>query len=340
MSSQQVAPYRPSRRVRIGVLLGTRYLVMKGEREGHMPAVAELLELASAAEAEGLDSIWVGDSLVSKPRLEPLSMLSALAAHTMRIRLGTAVLLPALRPPVPLAQTLATVDILSEGRLTVAAGVGGAFTEGQKQDWLAAGFAPETRAGRLTETVQILKTLWSQDHVTFEGRHFHFDNLTLRPRPVQPGGPPILLGTHARTGSQTQYRRAAQWADGMISITDSPEQFRATATTVANLVDRAGRDPSQFQKVMYLTVNVNEDEAAAAREADDFLVSYYGVRHWGDRWGPFGAAHAVAQRMREYAEAGADHLVVRFASWDQPEQFGRFVTEVVPVFEHLHSNVS
>ena len=108
--------------VKIGVLLATRGLVMRAQREG-TPANAEaFLELAERAEAADLDSIWVGDSLVSKPRLEPVTALAAASARTRRVRLGTAVMLPAIRHPVPLAHSLATLDVLSGGRLVVGAG--------------------------------------------------------------------------------------------------------------------------------------------------------------------------------------------------------------------------
>ena len=66
---------------------------------------------------------------------------------------------------------------------------------------------------------------------------------------------------------------------------------------------------------------------------DDFLISYYGVRHWGERWGPWGTPNEIVRKMQEYIEAGAQHLIVRFASWDQREQFDRFAKEVLPHFK-------
>ncbi|MEX2598906.1 MAG: hypothetical protein WD533_04540, partial [Dehalococcoidia bacterium] len=85
-------------------------------------------------------------------------------------------------------------------------------------------------------------------------------------------------------------------------------------------------------RTFYMTVNINDDVDTAAAEADDFLMAYYGVRHWKGRWGPWGNARAVAERMVEYANAGARHLIVRFASWDQPSQWARFEQEVLPAF--------
>ena len=131
--------------VKLGVLLPTRGMLL-GDGP---PADAErVIELACRAEAAGLDSVWVGDSLTAKPRLEPLVTLAAVAARTERVRLGTAVLLAALRHPVLLAQTMATVDLISQGRLVIAAGVGGAFNDEQRHEWRAAGVEPSRRASR------------------------------------------------------------------------------------------------------------------------------------------------------------------------------------------------
>ena len=320
------------RTTKIGILLGTRGLVMRAQREGRHPDADGVLELAQRAEAAGLDSVWVGDSLVSKPRLEPVAVMAALAARTSRVKIGTAVLLAANRSPVPLAHSLATVDVLSHGRVVVAAGVGGAFTPEQARDFTAADVDPATRAGRLTETVRIMKRLWTEEHVTFDGRHFHLDDVTLHPRPVQEGGIPLLLATHFRTGSEGQARRAARYSDGIIAITDSPEEYARTVAKVEELALFEGRDPARLQRAYYLTVHIDDDAAAARAQADDFLMAYYGVNHWGDSWGPWGPATLVAQRMRAFAQAGADHLIVRFASWDQLAQWERFEAEVLPAF--------
>ena len=321
--------------VKIGVLLATRGLVMRAMRESR-PADASLVPtFAERAEAAGLDSIWVGDSLLSKPRLEPVATLAAIAGRTSRIRIGTAVLLPALRHPLTLAHSLATVDILSQGRLVIGAGVGGGFTPAQQQDWTATGVSPQARAGRLTEMVQVMKRLWSEDHVSFFGKHFTLEDVTLDPKPIQPGGPPILLATHLATGSEAQYRRAARHASGIMGISDSPNDYVQVLRRVGELATAEGRDWEDMERAFYMTVNINSNAEAGAAEADDFLMAYYGVRHWTGRWGPWGDTQAVAEAMAAYAEAGARELVVRFASWDQASQLEQFVGKVVPAFREL-----
>jgi alkanesulfonate monooxygenase SsuD/methylene tetrahydromethanopterin reductase-like flavin-dependent oxidoreductase (luciferase family) len=322
----------PDSRTKLGLLLGTRGLVMQAQREGRAADADVMLELAERAEAAGLDSVWVGDSLVSKPRLEPVAAMAGIAARTKRVRIGTAVMLPALRHPVTLAHSLATVDVLSHGRLVIGAGIGGAFTPEQAKDWTAADVDAKRRAGRFTELVQIMKRLWTEEHVSFDGQHFKVDDVTLYPRPVQPGGVPILLATHYRTGFERQALRAARHGDGIIGISDHPDEFAQTVTKVDELAAAEDRDPSTFEHVYYLTVHIGDNAAAAKAEAEDFLVSYYGVNHWGDRWGPWGNADTVVEKMRAFAQAGADHLVVRFAGWDQRDQWARFEAEVLPRF--------
>ena len=317
---------------KVGLLLGTRGMVMQAQREGKAPSADVFLGLAERAEAAGLDSVWLGDSLVSKPRLEPVSAMAAVAARTSRVRIGTAVLLPAVRHPVPLAHSLATVDVLSNGRAIVGAGVGGAFNDDQRRDWTAAGVDPAGRVGRFTESVRIMKRLWTEDEVSFDGKHFTLDHVALEPRPIQVGGVPILLATHHRTGSEVQVRRAARYGDGVIGITDTPEQYAQMLARVGEAAAVAQRDASAFHRVYYLTVNIGPDRQAAEAEAHDFLMSYYKVPHWGSSWGPWGPPQEATARIAEFGDAGADTVIVRFASWDQLRQWERFEQDVWPAF--------
>ena len=144
----------------------TRHLLMAGDAPSNIEPV---LSMAETAERAGLDSVWVGDSLTAKPRLEPLTTLSAVALRTHRVRLGTAVLLAALRQPVGLAHALGTLDLISGGRLVVGAGVGGAFNDAQRQEWRNAGVDPSRRASRFEETVEVARRLTGGESVSHHG---------------------------------------------------------------------------------------------------------------------------------------------------------------------------
>ena len=330
MTQQQSSPSQSKKTPKIGFLLPTRGLLLAEDRP---QSANRILEMASRAEEGGLDSVWVGDSLTAKPRLEPLTTLAAVAARTSRVRLGTAVLLMALRHPVLLAQTLGTVDLISQGRLMIAAGVGGAFNAEQEGEWKAAGVSARRRAGRLEEMVRIIKSLGRGDTVDFSGRHFDLDSVTVKPWPVQKDGVPIYLACHWRSRAKdAQIRRAARLADGVISISDTPEEHALVIEAVRAEAAEAGRDPDALETVMYLTVNMDTDLARAEAESERYLLGYYGAEIWGDRWGPFGGPERVKERISEYLEAGADTVIVRFASFEPEQQLSTFLEQVAPEF--------
>ena len=313
----------------MGILLPTRGLLIGDDPPGSADGI---IALARRVEAAGLDSVWVGDSLTAKPRLEPLAMLAAIATHTQRVRLGTAVLLVALRHPVLLAQTLATVELLSKGRLIIGAGVGGAFNEDQQREWRAAGVNPRQRAGRLEEIVQIVQGFASGEPVTFSGKHFNLDGVRIAPRNTQQGAIPILLASHWRAQQDAQMSRAARLGDGLISISDTPAEYCQLVQRVRAIHADLGRDPEKFEAAFYMTVNLNSNESQAEAEATEFLTRYYGSNIWGTRWGPFGGPERIKERMAEYVEAGAQTLVVRFASFEPQRQLENFLEQVAPEF--------
>ncbi|MFQ6026075.1 MAG: LLM class flavin-dependent oxidoreductase [Dehalococcoidia bacterium] len=315
-------------KTRLGVLLPTRGILLKEEP----PTDADLiLKLARSAESAGLDSVWVGDSLTAKPRLEPLTALAAVAATTKKVRLGTAVLLMALRHPVLLAQSMNTVDLISRGRLMIAAGVGGAFNDAQQQEWRAAGVAANRRASRLEEMVQIIKGLSAGEKVDFQGRNFALDSVAIGHPPLRQGGVPVLLACHWRSPArEAQFARAGRWGDGFISISDTPDEYSQVVNAVSEAAAEFGRDPSRLEKVIYLTVNMDADLARAEAESEKYLLGYYGANIWGDRWGPFGDPQRVQDRIAQYVAAGAETVVVRFATFDPERQLEVFLDQVAP----------
>lgn len=313
----------------LGIVLPTRGVILAG---GDSPNAGLIVKMARLAEDAGVDSVWVGDSLVAKPRLEPLAALAAVAVSTSRLRMGTSVLLAALRHPVLLAQTAATVDQLSEGRLTLAIGVGGAFTDAQQNEWAIAGVEKRTRATRVEEIIEVMRGLWSGDPVTFHGKHFDLDEVSLGYRPYQRPGVPILLATHSGEGRDRQPARAARLSDGIISISDSPEEFASVRARVAEEAVAIGRSPDELKSVYYMTVNLDPDAARGKEEGVRWVTDYYGLNFWGDRWGPYGDTEGVIERIRQFTAAGADEVIVRFASYDQPRQMEIFAKRVLPAF--------
>src|SRR5882757_2662798 len=148
---------------RLGYLLPTRERIMEGVHE-----TAPLLALAEKAEALGFDSVWVGDSLLARPRHDPLTLLAAVAARTRKVEMGTAVLLPALRNPVVLAQQVATLDRISEGRLILGIGIA-SDVPNIRSEFVAAGVPFEKRVGILVEGVALSRALWTGKPVEWDG---------------------------------------------------------------------------------------------------------------------------------------------------------------------------
>ena len=203
--------------IKIGLLLQNRRPVLGGQH----PQDAELMfSMAQRVEEAGLDSIWVGDSLMYNPRLEALTLLAALAARTQRVRLGTSILLAALRQPALLAAAAGTLDVISRGRMVLGVGIGSNFTEEQRDEWQAewsaAGVDSSRRVSRLEEVVEIVKRLGAGENVSFSGRHFDLDSVSILPRAVQQGGVPFLFVCDSARRREVQVRRAVRLGDGII----------------------------------------------------------------------------------------------------------------------------
>lgn len=317
-----------SERLKLGILLPTRGLLLDGERPTNIQPV---LDMAKQVEKAGLDSVWVGDSLTAKPRLEPLSTLSAIAAQTNTVRLGTAVMLMGLRHPLLLAQTMATVDLVSQGRLIIATGIGGAFNDAQKKEWESVSVDASRRAGRLEEMIRVIKSLNKGENVTYHGRHFDIDDTVMLPVSGRDSGVPILLACHGRSKvRRTQIQRAASLADGIISISDTPDEYAEVVKDFHNAVSNGGRDLSEVQTTMYMTINMDENVDKAKSDSEEWLLGYYGANIWGSRWGPFGDSQRVLDTILQYQDAGAETVIVRFASFDQDGQLNDFLSKIAP----------
>ena len=316
-----------AKKKKIGVLLPTRGILMRGNQPEN---INSSLQMAEIVEEAGLDSVWVGDSLTAKPRLEPLTTLSAISRVTSKVRLGTAVLLAPLRHPVSLAQAATTVDLISEGRLVLGMGVGGAFNEEQRMEWENVGVKPRHRAGRFEELLKVFKPLTRGESVTFHGKHFSLNNVSIMPVSPQPNGVPVVITAHGRLNSERQYRRVLL-GDGSISISDFPNEYKKSLLSVESMAkNEMEQHHREIERIYYMTVNLGTDPSHAREEADEFLRMYYGINIWDERWGPWGSCSETVSRMNEYFDAGADTVIVRFASFDQVTNLERFLSEVVP----------
>lgn len=244
----------------------------------------DLIETAKSAEQSGFSSIALNDHFNST--VAPLLGLQAMAATTSHIRVSTAVLNQDLRHPAVLAKELATLDVLCGGRLEVGLGAGWVRAD-YEQSGIPFEAAP-TRIGRLQETVDILKQLFAEGACTFTGEHFNIEKLETTPKPVQPGGPPILIGGGGRKILTMAARRAdiiqvlgqAFGTEGAVVDDLSSFRFDAFEERVGWIADAAGDRFEDIElSLMLVFVAITDDIERAATGFLDFLsatVSRYG----------------------------------------------------------------
>jgi probable F420-dependent oxidoreductase len=305
-----------------GVLIPTREAVMSGR-----PETAPLLTMADRAEAAGFDSVWIGDSITARPRHEPLTLMAAIAGRTRRVRLGTGVLLPALRPPVVLAHLVGTLDRIAEGRVILGVGIATDMPAIRKE-FAAVGVPFERRVGRFLETLEICRALWSRDGVSFSGKHFTLDNVTMEPKPHRPGGPPIWIGG----SGPTALREAARF-DAWFPTGPSVEDFAAKFPGVQAAARAAGRPVDAVRGAAYLTLALDSDRAAAEQRLHGFLESYYAApaRTILARQATFaGPIEGCVEWLQRWIDVGARHLVLRFAGGDQLAQVDEAASRLLP----------
>ncbi len=305
----------------------------------------DLISAAKVAEASGyFHGVWVGDNLLSKPRLESIVTLSALAAHTSTVTLGTICLASfPLRDPILLAIQWASLDVLSGGRTILAVCNGASEFDGPQfaHELEVMGVKSNQRVGRVIEGIRILRRLWSEEQVTHQGKYFQFDDVECLPKPVQKPMP-ILIAANPKPGQADDatvdriMRRVAKYADGWQTDATPVETFRQRFQIIQEYAHQGGRDPSKFDSCLHLMVNINNDRDEAYKEAEVFLTSYYGAgaisRERAELWLAYGPPEAVIEKIQAYIDAGCTTPVLRFVSPDLSGQLQRCIEEVLPAF--------
>ncbi|GGS25423.1 N5,N10-methylene tetrahydromethanopterin reductase [Streptomyces aureoverticillatus] len=312
----------------VGVLLPTREQAITGTF-----AASPLLDFAREAEQLGFDSLWAGDSLTARPRLDPLVVLSAAAAVTSRVTLGTAALTPALRHPLTGAHQVASLDHVAGSRLALGLGSGFPMPE-TEEEFAAVGASFSGRAARLDEIVSLWRQAW-QAHRTggrsdFEGRFWQARGLERLPAPQRPGGPPLWLA-----GSDTPrvLERVARHYDGWMPFLPSADGYAAAWRRIGELAAAAGRDAGAITPALYATITVNQDAAAARAELEHYIGHYYGrsleqmaaVQAYA-----WGSADQCARALAAYVRSGARHLIIRIGSLEGAGQLKQIADAVLP----------
>ena len=303
--------------------------------------VEEMLDLSEAADRSRLfDAIWVGDSLLGKPRLESIALLAAVAARTRTVQLGPACLASyPLRDPVLLAYQWASLDLISGGRTILIGCTGLVEQPGAQVEGALYRLAPRDRVRRLIEWTQILRRLWTEDDVSFEGDQYRFQHVTIDPKPAAEPHPPIWFANNTygeRELVVRTLRRAARHGDGWQTSVHQLDELSWRIPELRRLVAEAGKDPQRFPMSIYHNVNVDEDRERALDESQRFLETYYQPtkfpRPQVESWVAHGAPEDVVAHLLRLAALQPTQITLRITSFEQTRQFQRLTEEVLPRF--------
>ncbi|HZV96142.1 MAG TPA: TIGR03619 family F420-dependent LLM class oxidoreductase, partial [Candidatus Nitrosocosmicus sp.] len=273
-----------------------------------------------------IDSIWLSDRLSSPvPVPEVMTTLAAIAARTTTLKFGPSVIVLPYRTPVVAAKEMATVDWLSRGRLFPAVGVGVELP----REFEASGVAFRERGRRTDEAIRVIRMLWTQDEVTFQGEFYKLDRITVLPKPWQ-SPPPIWIGGK----SEAAQKRTARLGDGWMPSFITPDEFRIGVERVQELAAAERREVPADHFGTLINFALAESPDAAAAMAGPFIprgrVDEATIRQCT----AFGPAEVVASRIEEYVKGGGSKFILRplCPSDRMLDQLARLAAEVIPAF--------
>jgi alkanesulfonate monooxygenase SsuD/methylene tetrahydromethanopterin reductase-like flavin-dependent oxidoreductase (luciferase family) len=311
----------------IGLLLHTRQIIRK---EDAAKSFDELWADAARAEELGFDHIWLGDSVtvLEKARGDCLTTMAALAARTSAIKIGAVPMLPALRNPVLLAHALATLDVISKGRIILGVSVGPVRDYIQRQ-FAACGVPPQEKAGRLSECIEIMRRLWSETTINYEGRYYKLNDVGILPHPIQQPGIPVWI---AADRNENGFKRVGRLGDGWVTLASTLERFAAARNKIdgyAREHGRAGRCPVS---ALYATFNIQSDGGRARDEGWRWMERFFQQpkEKISYHFTLFGTAQECVRLLKGYAEAGLTAIIARIASDDAPAQARILLNEIKP----------
>ena len=322
-------------RARYGLTLSNRSVLLG------MSTVAEMIDLAVEADgADVWDSVWLGDSIFAKPRLDALVALGALAARTDRVALGVGCMasMP-LRDALLLAYQWLSFDFLSGGRSIFVACQGQREAGGGKfaEEFAAFGIDPSTRSRRMEEAIEILRLVSMTENASYEGTYNRFQDVTVLPRPAQQ---PLPIWVTANPNpafpklSERALRRVARLGDGWMTTANTPESFTTNLAAIRRYaLDEGRRLGEDFEACLYYNVHVTDDPEQGMDQVASYLKDYYGVdydRDFLERWVAVGDPDRCAALIGEFVEAGATTITLRLVARDEHEQFRRVTEEVLP----------
>lgn len=318
--------------------------------------LTDLLDLAELTEQKGFDSVWVGDSLFSKPRLEPLALLAAISQRTERVSLGTSCLVTSTRNPLYLALEWATLDHLAGGRTILGACMGNP-EEGVQREFGALGLPFRERASVFEEGVAVIRELWTEGVTSYSGEHFDYDDVSFYSgtemeafRPLQQP-PPIWVVSNirlvgdlddetARNRLERSCRRIVELGSGWMTCCRArhPDEVREQLSYLRQAAERAGRSLDDYTISYQVTMNIADSVNEADAAIGSYISQYYPELSKSvdlGNWGPVGTPDDILAWFEEFAAAGVDHFICRFGDIDQFGQVEKFANHVMPRLKEM-----
>ena len=289
----------------------------------------EQFAIVRRVDALGFDSIWTGDHVsFHHPLYESLTLLASYIGITSRVKLGVGVYLLALRHPTVAAKITSTLDALSGGRLIFGVGVGGE----NPKEFEACGIPHQERGARVTEGIDVVRTLWRDSPASFKGRFTQFEGVSIDPKPVQTPAPPIWVGGR----SDAALARAGRQGDGWISYVVQPERYKQSLAKIEAAASAAGRSLDGFAKGHLTFITLGKDYESAERVWVDRLSKRY-AQDFGPlakKYGIIGTPDQCAEQLQRYIEAGCSYFVLDAIcdAADEARQIETFAAEIFPKF--------
>jgi probable F420-dependent oxidoreductase len=303
-----------------------------------VPDIDSIVAYARRAEELEYESLWAWDHIFLGtarpfPFLESMATLAVLARETDRVELGTGVLVLPLRGAAVLAKTATTVELISNGRLTLGLAVGW-----YEREFNACG-VPFKRRGRIfEENLELMQQFWTGERVSGEARGVPFRNALMLPRPEPRPRPRVLIGGYV----DNALKRVAERSDGWLTYFYEPGPFASSWRRIQEYAEAAGRDPSALGNVAQLTLCVDDSFEAADRRARQFIADYFDLPAWSECTAESairGTPEQCAEQIAEQAAAGAEHICLVPCDYEL-EQVERFAAEVRPLVSEIRVGVA
>jgi len=293
-----------------------------------------LIEHAVRAEELGYSSVWVWDHMFLGSRNvfpvhDSLTILTAVAVATKRVRLGTGILVLSIRNPVILSKQVATLDVLSEGRVTL--GVAAGWYE---REFQACGYPYDSRGRTLQTNLQVMNRMWTENNINGNYGHYYFKNVTMEPKPTQKPHPPLWMGGYV----DTVLRRIGKLADGWVSYFYTPESFERSWRKVLKSAEAAEKATNSFGNCDMVPVRIGENRIETKRIATEYTKKYCDLPAWSEATldsAITGPSKDCVNMIERFSKSGVQELVLIPAVAQLPEilqQIEMFGKEVLPSF--------